>query len=89
LSLRGAEGDRGNPVKDMKTGLLRFARNDDYGDPYALGPVAWMLASRRMRRRPPAPTAEESEQLNEVEELLNEEAAKEEGPEDRSPGPSD
>ncbi len=38
--------------------------------------------------RPPAPTAEESEQLNEVEELLNEEAAKEEGPEDRSPGPS-
>jgi hypothetical protein len=38
--------------------------------------------------RPPAPTAEESEQLNEVEELLNEEAAKEEGPENRSPGPS-
>ena len=39
--------------------------------------------------RPPAPTAEESEQLNEVEELLNEEAAKEEGPGNRSPGPSD
>jgi hypothetical protein len=38
--------------------------------------------------RPPAPTAEESEQLNEVEELLNQEAAKEKGPEDRSPGPS-
>ena len=37
--------------------------------------------------RPPAPTPEESEQLNEVEELLNQEAAKEEGPE-RSPGPS-
>jgi hypothetical protein len=32
--------------------------------------------------RPPAPTAEESEQLNEVEELLNQEAAKEKGPED-------
>jgi len=39
--------------------------------------------------RPPAPTAEESEQLNEVEELLNQEAAKEEGPEDSSPGPSE
>jgi len=39
--------------------------------------------------RPPAPTAEESEQLNEVEELLNQEAAKEEGPEDSPPGPSD
>jgi hypothetical protein len=39
--------------------------------------------------RPPAPTAEESEQLNEVEELLNQEAAKEKGPEDSSPGPSD
>ncbi len=37
--------------------------------------------------RPPAPTAEEAEQLNEVEELLNQEAAKEEGPEDCSPGP--
>ena len=39
--------------------------------------------------RPPVPTAEESEQLNEVEELLNQEAAKEKGPEDSSPGPSD
>ena len=38
--------------------------------------------------RPPAPTAEEAEQLDEVEELLNQEAAKEEGPENRSPGPS-
>ena len=38
--------------------------------------------------RPPAPTAEESDQLNEAEELLNAEAAKEKGPEDRSPGPS-
>ena len=37
--------------------------------------------------RPPVPTTEESEQLNEVEQLLNEEA-KEEGPEDRSSGPS-
>ena len=39
--------------------------------------------------RPPAPTAEEAAQLNEAEELLNAETAKEKGPEDRSPGPSD
>ncbi len=39
--------------------------------------------------RPPAPTAEEAEQLNEVEELLNEQAAKEEGPGNLSPDPSD
>jgi hypothetical protein len=39
--------------------------------------------------RPPAPTAEEAEQLNEVENLLNQEAENQEGPEDRSPGPSD
>jgi hypothetical protein len=38
--------------------------------------------------RPPAPTAEEAEQLNEVEDLLNQEAENQEGPEDRSPGPS-
>ena len=38
--------------------------------------------------RPPAPTAVEAEQLDEVEDLLNQEAAKEKGPEDRSPGPS-
>ena len=39
--------------------------------------------------RPPAPTAEESDQLNEAEELLNQEAENQEGPGDRSPGPSD
>ncbi|MGI8611562.1 MAG: hypothetical protein ACR2KH_04725 [Sphingomicrobium sp.] len=38
--------------------------------------------------RPPAPTAEESEQLDEVEDLLNQEAENQEGPEDRSSGPS-
>ncbi|MEO6256432.1 MAG: hypothetical protein ABIO69_06450 [Sphingomicrobium sp.] len=43
--------------------------------------------------RPPAPTAEESDQLNQAEELLNQQAANEQtpnekGPEDRSPGPS-
>ena len=37
---------------------------------------------------PPAPTAEQSAQLNEAEEMLNAEAANEEGPADRSTGPS-
>ena len=39
--------------------------------------------------RPPAPTAEEAAQLNETEDLLNQEAAKEKGPESELPGPSD
>jgi hypothetical protein len=42
--------------------------------------------------RPPAPTAAESDQLNDAENMLNAEAdaqpAKQKGPEDRSPGPS-
>jgi len=38
--------------------------------------------------RPPAPTAAESDQLNEAENLLNAEAANEKGPENSSPGPS-
>ena len=38
--------------------------------------------------RPPAPTPEQSDQLNEAENMLNAEAANEKGPEDRSPGPS-
>jgi hypothetical protein len=37
---------------------------------------------------PPAPTAEQSAQLNEAEDMLNAEAANEEGPADRSTGPS-
>jgi hypothetical protein len=37
--------------------------------------------------RPPAPTAEQSQQLNEADAMLNE-MRNEEGPEDRSPGPS-
>ena len=36
---------------------------------------------------PPAPTSEQSDQLNEAENMLNELAANEEGPEQR-PGPS-
>jgi outer membrane lipoprotein-sorting protein len=39
-------------------------------------------------QRPPAPTAEESNQLNEAEAMLNDLAANEEGPVDRSTGPS-
>ena len=39
------------------------------------------------RGEPPAPTAEQSAQLKEAEDMLNAEAANEEGPE-QSPGPS-
>ena len=38
--------------------------------------------------RPPAPSAEESAQLNEAEDMLNAMARNEEGPADRSAGPS-
>ncbi len=50
---------------------------------------ALLLVAACRDDRPPGPTAEEAEQLDEAEELLNREAATEEGPEDRSPGPSD
>jgi len=39
-------------------------------------------------RSPPAPTEEQSAQLNEAEDMLNAEAANKEGPADRSAGPS-
>jgi uncharacterized protein YcfL len=38
--------------------------------------------------QPPAPTSEQSQQLNDAENMLNATADNEEGPEDRSPGPS-
>jgi hypothetical protein len=37
---------------------------------------------------PPTPTPEQSDQLNEAEDMLNDLAANEEGPADRSTGPS-
>jgi PBP1b-binding outer membrane lipoprotein LpoB len=48
--------------------------------------VALLLVGCR-EQEPPAPTSEQSDQLNEAEAMLNE-MGKEEGPEDRSPGPS-
>jgi hypothetical protein len=39
-------------------------------------------------QRPPGPTSEQSAQLNEAENMLNAEAANEEGPADLSTGPS-
>jgi hypothetical protein len=39
-------------------------------------------------KRPPAPTPEQNQQLNEAENMLNDLAANEEGPADRSTGPS-
>jgi hypothetical protein len=47
-----------------------------------------LLLSACRDDRPPAPTAEQSAQLNDAENLLNAEADNEKGPEDRSPGPS-
>jgi hypothetical protein len=46
-----------------------------------------LLAAACREQRPPAPTSEQSDQLNEAESMLNELATNEEGPEQR-PGPS-
>jgi hypothetical protein len=48
--------------------------------------VFLMLAACR-REQPPAPTTEQSAQLNEMDNALNQ-MGNEEGPEDRSPSPS-
>ena len=40
------------------------------------------------RDEPPAPSAEQTERLNEAEDMLNDFAANEEGPADSSTGPS-
>ena len=49
--------------------------------------AALVVASCR-DQHPPQPTAEQSAQLNEAEDLLDNMAANEEGPADRSTGPS-
>jgi len=40
------------------------------------------------KEAPPAPTAEQSDQLNDTEDMLNSLAANENGPEANAPGPS-
>ncbi|MDQ3074636.1 MAG: hypothetical protein M3Q88_03350 [Pseudomonadota bacterium] len=50
-------------------------------------PLLLMLAACR-DERPPAPTAEESVRLDDADALLDNLAAKEEGPADRSASPS-
>jgi hypothetical protein len=50
--------------------------------------IALALALAACRKdQPPAPTTEQAEQLNDAENMLNDVAANEEGPE-QSPGPS-
>jgi len=49
--------------------------------------LALLLCACR-EQRPPAPTAEQSAQLNEAENLLDQEAANEKGPEANASGPS-
>ena len=48
---------------------------------------ALLLLAACRDERPPAPTAEQSDQLNDAENMLND-AANDKGPGDRSPGPS-
>jgi hypothetical protein len=48
--------------------------------------LAVALAGCR-EQRPPAPSSEQAEQLNEAEAMLNDLAENEEGPADRSTGP--
>jgi hypothetical protein len=50
--------------------------------------VFLMLAACHGRERPPAPTPEQSDQLNEADEMLNDMAQNEEGPEANASSPS-
>jgi hypothetical protein len=50
--------------------------------------LATLLLTACHKDVPPGPTAEQSNQLNEAENMLNQLAAKEKGPMDRSTGPS-
>ena len=65
-----------------------FGQSGTLGEMKRLLPLLVLLVVACDDDRPPAPTAEQSEQLNEAEELLNEQAANEEGPEAAAPGPS-
>jgi hypothetical protein len=47
-----------------------------------------VLATGCRDQRPPAPTAEQANQLNEAENILDREAANEKGPEANASGPS-
>jgi len=47
-----------------------------------------MLATACREQRPPAPTAEESNQLNDAEAMLNDVGTNEKGPEANATGPS-
>jgi len=49
--------------------------------------IAILLLAACHQKRPPAPTAEQSAQLNDAEDMLNN-MANEEGPADRSASPS-
>ena len=66
-----------------------IARSDTSREMRQLLFVVPLLLSACHRDEPPAPSAEQSAQLNEAEDMLNAEAANEEGPADRSTGPSD
>jgi hypothetical protein len=50
--------------------------------------LSLLLLCACRERRPPAPTAEESEQLNDAENMLDATANNEEGPANRSAGPA-
>ena len=50
--------------------------------------VALLLVAACHKDRPPAPTAEESDQLNDAEDMLNGMAQNEEGPEANASSPS-
>jgi len=50
--------------------------------------LALVMLAACNKDRPPAPTAQESAELNEAEDMLNDLAHNEEGPADRSASPS-
>jgi hypothetical protein len=50
--------------------------------------LAFLLIAACHKDQPPAPTAEQSRQLNDAEDMLNNMAENEEGPEANASGPS-